>query len=125
MSAKATSHLVALDDALVHMISEYDAIATSSALTVGLGTEDEFVFRTNTSKIRKMSQGYAKEKIELELSNTVGGFSYLLNRTPRFPHSLNFFATDSKYINKVNLISQENIVSDDSIRVGSRFFLRR
>lgn len=100
--------------------SEYDSIATSPFLTVGIGTEDIIRPISTTDKIRKMASGIGKDQVELELSKTVGGFSYLLHRTPTRPNYINFFAAKPNYIEKISRLTEDTILRQDDIRFKSQ-----
>ena len=108
------------DKVLLPFLNEYDAIATSPLITVGIGTEDIVEPKFTTDKIRKMASGMGKDQIELELSRTVGGFSYILHRTPRRPSYLNFFAATPAYISKISKQTENTILREKNIRFNSQ-----
>lgn len=108
------------DEVLLPLLNEYDAIATSPLITVGIGTEDLIEPKFTTDKIRKMASGMGKDHIELELSRTVGGFSYILHRTPRRPSYLNFFAATPSYIANISEQTENSILLEKDIRFSSQ-----
>lgn len=107
------------DELLLPFLTEYDAIATSPFITVGIGTEDLMEPKFMTDKIKQMANGMGKDQIELELSRTIGGFSYILHRTPRRPSYLNFLAAKPDYISSISEQTERTILNQDDIRFKS------